>query len=179
MPGIGETRRQRVKAAFSVLREILLEALASAEHAILPLIEDSHEKGTRWEREFSGMAADRGLAVEDGAGREDLVVAGVRVQCKHIDALRSGDTLDIANMRPVGANNGHRGYMIGEYDVLALRHGDGVYLIPATWLDAGNGTLASRIRLSLIGQFRDAWEVFDTGYAAPRRDAQQSLWMDG
>lgn len=123
------------------------------------------------------LAIERGFAVEPSDGRGDMKVNGLVVQCKHIDAVRSGDAIDIANMRPVGANNGHRGYMVGEYDVLALRHHDGVYLIPAAWLDAGDGTLASRVRTHEIDQFRDGWSVFANGYEPPARDRQLSFHL--
>lgn len=139
------------------------------------LLSDSHQKGQRWESEVATLATERGLAVEPSDGRGDMKVNGLVVQCKHIDAVRSGGAIDIANMRPVEANNGHRGYMVGEYDVLALRHHDGVYLIPAAWLDTGDGTLASHVRLCGIDQFRDGWSVFANGYQPPIRDKQMSF----
>jgi len=139
------------------------------------LLADSHQKGQRWESDFEALARQRSLDVDLSNGRGDTKVNGLVVQCKHIDALKSGDSIDIANMRPVEANNGHRGYMAGEYDVLALQHNGGVYLIPSTWLDAGDGTLASRVRLQEIDQFRDAWKVFFNGYKPPIRDKQLSF----
>ena len=167
MGRIAEAKRQQLEA---ILRE--------AGERIWLLLADSHEKGRRWEREVEAMAASRGLAVEPGDGRGDLKINGRTVQCKHIDASRSGDTLDIANMRPVGANGNHRGYLVGEYDVLALRHQDFIYIIPSQQLDAGDGTLRSRVRLSEINEFRDAWDVFGEGYSPPKRASQLQLVME-
>lgn len=167
MGRITETKRQQLDA---ILRE--------AGERIWLLLADSHEKGKRWEREVESMAAARGLAVEPGDGRGDLKINGRIVQCKHIDASRSGDTLDIANMRPVGANGNHRGYLVGEYDVLALRHHDCIFMIPSQRLDAGDGTLRSRVRLSEIEEFRDAWTVFGDDYTPPKRASQLELVLE-
>lgn len=149
--------------------------LQDAAERIWVLLSDSHQKGQKWQADMEALAAERGLAVEPTDGRGDMKINGLVVQCKHIDAIRSADTLDIANMRPVEANNGHRGYVTGEYDVLALRHHESLYLIPAAWLDTGSGTLASRVRLSEIGQFRDGWAVFCNDYEPPSRDKQLSF----
>lgn len=156
-------------------RQQLNEIMREAGERIWLLLSDSHEKGRRWEGDFQSLAAARGLAVEPGNGRGDKKINGRIVQCKHIDATRSGDTLDIANMRPVGANGGHRGYLVGEYDVLALRHHDSIYLIPAQYLDAGDGFLSGRVRLSEIEVFRDAWHVFGVDYTPAKKAMQLQL----
>lgn len=166
MGRVAEAKRQQ-------LEEILRELVDRIWH----LMADSHEKGKRWESEVQNLAEARSLTVEPGESRGDLKINGRTVQCKHIDASRSGDTLDIANMRPVVANGGHRGYLAGEYDVLALRHQEHVYLIPAECLKAGDGTLLGRVRLSEIERFRDAWCVFGHDYTPPRRTMQLELTL--
>ena len=100
------------------------------------------------------------------------------MQCKHIDAVRGSGWIDISNMRPVGANGGHRGYLVGEYDVLALRHREGIYLIPSQHLKVGDGTLRSRVRLAEIQPFRDAWPVFGGDYTPPKRTTQLELMLE-
>ena len=156
-------------------REVVRSLLRDLEDRVLELMCDSHEKGKRWESDVAELANSRGLVVEPSDGRGDMKINGLVVQCKHIDAIRSGETLDVSNMRPVNANDGHRGYVVGEYDVLALKHRDGVYLIPAQWMDTGNGTLAGSVRISHIQQFRNDWCVFDGNYVPPRRDEQLSI----
>ena len=137
---------------------------------------DSHRKGKAWEADFEQLARGRGLAVEPGEGRVDMKVAGLLVQCKACDRL-AGRSIDVANMRPVAANGGLRGYMRHEVDVLALRHAGGVFLIPADRMVNGDGTLRGRVRVDEIEQFRDAWGVFDADYVAPL-NPQRSLFGD-
>lgn len=156
----------------------LNEILHDAAEQIWTLLSDSHQKGRQWEADMVAMATDRGLTVEPGRGRGDMKIHGMTVQCKHIDAVRCGGSIDISNMRPVEANNGHRGYVAGEYDVLALRHHEHAYMIPAAWLANDDGTLAGRVRLNEIEQFRDGWHVFTDGYLPPSRQKQLLLPVD-
>lgn len=156
-------------------KRLIDKVVREAVDQILLITADSHEKGRLWEEQFRYLAASQGLDVQGSDGRGDLTVNGLVVQCKHIDATRSGDVLDIANMRPVSANGNHRGYLVGEYDVLALRHYEAIYIVPSQALEAGNGTLLSRVRLSEISSYLDAWHVFSSEYVPPKRAMQMIL----
>lgn len=156
-------------------RETLRALFGELEEKVLVLMCDSHEKGRMWEQLLAEMAASRGLSVEPGEGRGDLKINGVSVQCKHIDATRDGDVIDISNMRPVMANDGLRGYLAGEYGVLALRHKDSLFFVPASFITDEAGKIRGRVRISSIRQFESRWEVFESGYAPPSRETQHEL----
>lgn len=135
---------------------------------------DSHRKGKQWEHEFSEMCKSRGLCVEESCGREDKNVGGLKVQCKAIDRVQNG-WIDIANMRPVKANGGTRGYLRREVDVVALRSQGAVYLIPADWLLRDDGTIRGRVKAADVRQFQDNWSVFDADYQPPPTARQLPL----
>jgi hypothetical protein len=135
---------------------------------------DSHGKGKQWEGDFFGMCRTRGLYVEPPIGRDDGKVSGLKVQCKAIDRVHNG-WIDIANMRPVKANGGARGYLRSEVDVIALRHHGCTFLIPADWLLCDQGVIRGRVRLKDVVQFQNNWSVFDPDYAPPSTSRQLSL----
>lgn len=136
--------------------------------------QDSHRKGKQWEHEFSEMCKSRGLCVEESRGREDKNVGGLKVQCKAIDRVHDG-WIDIANMRPVKANGGTRGYLRCEVDVVALRSQGRVYLIPADWLLCDGGTIRGRVKAADVRKFQDNWSVFDADYEPPATARQLPL----
>jgi hypothetical protein len=164
MDSAGEWKRQKLRVLFDyVLREVMA------------IMADSHEKGAQWERDFIEMAAERNLPIEPSTGREDCVVAGLRTQCKSIDDIRGG-WIDISNMRPVKSNDGFRGYLRSEVDVLALRHRGRVFLIPATFIQRDDGRLRGRVHESQLGEFENLWDVFDCNYQPPERSRQGTLF---
>jgi hypothetical protein len=136
--------------------------------------QDSHRKGKQWESDFFGMCRMRGLHVHPPSGREDAKVNGLKVQCKAIDRVHNG-WIDIANMRPVKANGGTRGYLRSEVDVIALRHHGGVFLIPADWLLCDDGTIRGRVKFEDVRQFEDNWPAFGRDYVPPSTTRQLSL----
>jgi hypothetical protein len=136
--------------------------------------QDSHRKGKRWEEDFLAMCRDRGLHVGPPGGREDANVNGSKVQCKAIDRIQNG-WIDIANMRPVKANGGARGYLRCEVDVIALRHLGDVFLIPATCLSCDDGTIRGRVKLEQARVFQDNWSAFNPEYKPPAADRQLPL----
>ena len=135
---------------------------------------DSHGKGKQWEEDFFGMCRTRGLHVEPPIGRADGKVSGLKVQCKAIDRAHNG-WIDIANMRPVKANGGARGYLRSEVDVIALRHRGIAFLIPADWLLCDQGLIRGRVRHKDVVQFEANWSVFDHDYQPPSTSRQLSL----
>jgi hypothetical protein len=163
------------KAAFWRLwRELGKAVWAVWSHMHREPVEDSHRKGIRWQKEFEFECVERGLIVEQPKGREDIVVNGLKVQCKAVDRNEGG--IDIANMRPVKANGGMRGYLRCEADVFALRHNRETFLIPSGILDKGNGVLRGRVKLSEIQCFRNGWHVFSVDHVPEKADRQHELF---
>lgn len=170
-----EHQRQQVAAVAARYAKVfcwLLDRFAAAVSNTTP---DSHHKGMAWQSEFAAIARGKGLCVEAGIGRADWLTAGKRVQCKNIDSLRGG-VIDISNMRPVKANDGHRGYLAHELDVLALMHLGEVFLIPRDAICDGSGVVAGRVSPSFIRQFRNNWAVFDAEYKPEPRARQQTFF---
>lgn len=123
----------------------------------------SHHKGAAWESEFVAIAKSKGLVVDNpSSGRHDKEVNGMRVQCKCIDEVRNGRVC-IDNMRPVKANDNERGYMVSEYDVLALKSCGEIFIIPVEELHdtQRKGFCRSKISIESIKHFKNAWAVFD------------------
>lgn len=136
---------------------------------------DSHEKGKRWEGDFAQECQKRGLHIAGGTGREDMLVNGLKVQCKAIDRVTGRGWVDIANMRPVKSNGGRRGYLRVEVDVVALRTRGRVFLIPADHINAHDGMLSPRVLIDDISAFENGWGVFASSYKPPKRDRQISF----
>lgn len=139
--------------------------------------EDSHRKGMRWERDFRETCEQRGLSTSPPSGREDLLVNGRRTQCKAIDRIHEG-WIDISNMRPVKANNGARGYLRSEIDVIALRSCGAIYLIPCDAVTKDCGAIRPRLRVSEIAHFQDNWSVYDFDYTPPACHRQRNLFSE-
>lgn len=137
---------------------------------------NAHHKGAAWESLFADQAIKRGLIIEKRKGtRSDLVVNGKLVQCKNIDQITGGKLL-IENARPVRSNNGIRGYLRGEYDILALLHRGTVYLIPESRLVIDDARLATQIAIESFSDCIDNWQVFDANYIPPVREQQKRLF---
>lgn len=166
--GLQEWKRQRCEAFFARLAEIAFEMLPE-------FFPDSDQKGKRWESDFRSMCMERNLPVEPPSGREDLVVAGMRVQCKNVDESRNG-TIDISNMRPVKANGGLRGYHSGEVDVFAIRHRGEVFIVPAVSVMGTDGVVRKRVRLQSLVPFANNWGVFSNDYRPLPQVVQRPLF---
>jgi hypothetical protein len=141
------------------------------------LLMDSNYKGKRWESDFADACRERGLCVEEPRGREDLVVSGLRVQCKHIDQSRNG-IIDISNRVPVKKNGGMRGYTASECDVFAIKHFGDLFLVPAAALCDESGLIRRHVTPLSLRRFLNHWEVFETGYEPPRVAMQNRLFED-
>jgi hypothetical protein len=120
-----------------------------------------HGLGKQAEIEFEKMANERGFTTESHANRSlayDLVVNGRMVQVKHRKKLASG-CVTLCGNRRYGASR--MAYLIGEFDVLALRCEGKWYLIPEAILRSGNGeTLINTIRPEQYEEYVDNWGVF-------------------
>lgn len=170
-----EHQLQRVASVEARYARVLCWLLNRFACAVISTAQDSHQKGMAWQSEFRKLAADRSLPVEPGSGRVDCVVSGLKVQCKNIDSIRGG-MIDISNMRPVKANDGFRGYLANELDVLALRHLGECFLIPSSAICDESGVIRGKVTTSFIKTFRENWAVFDAEYKRPARDYQQTFF---
>jgi len=164
-----------VTARYARVMSWLLKRFA---YAVVGRSPDSHQKGMAWQLRFAELARSRGLVVDDGAGRADLLVSGKKVQCKNIDAVRDG-MIDISNMRPVKANGNFRGYLAHELEVLALLHCGSIYLIPQESICDERGVIAGRVSRLFVSQFQENWSVFDFDYRPPARDRQKNFFVEG
>jgi Holliday junction resolvase len=114
----------------------------------------SRERGFEFEKEFVNMARVRGCKAWRVGGHKahDAVVSTKRVQCKD----RVYD--DRGRVRIARGQNKYR---VGDWDVLALRWGGNLYLIPERLLRTKNRTILTVIRPSHFRGWIDAWHVFD------------------
>ena len=147
----------KLKGMENIVSRFLAEIADSCETLF-----SSHHKGMAWEAEFVCMCEKRGFSVtKDLPGRHDREVNGHKVQCKQIDQVIRG-AVSIDNMRPVKANGGERGYLVSEYDVLALRCSGNVYLVPSEELSDAQRQYFIRSRM-VLDDFKhciSAWTIF-------------------
>lgn len=120
--------------------------------------------GKQAEAEFLRHAEARGLAAESHTRKSishDFVVRGLRVQVKHRISMANG-RVDLCFARRAGASR--KAYLLGEFDVLAMRCDGKWFLIPASVLDAGNGeTLVNNIAPSKYAEYIDNWAILEGG----------------
>jgi hypothetical protein len=173
-----DRQREQVADVADRYGRVLCWGLQRFASAVVKIMADSHQKGTAWQLEFAALAVARGLVVDGVTGRPDLLVAGLKVQCKHIDSVRAG-RIDISNMRPVKGNDGLRGYLSHELDVLALKHLGELFLIPKASICNSRGVISKSVNTSFIPQFRDNWGVFCRDYVVPARERQQTFLVGG
>jgi hypothetical protein len=114
----------------------------------------SRERGFRFEKEFVDMARRRGHKAWRVSGHKphDAVVSFRRVQCKD-------KTYDDCGR--VRIARGQNKYRRGDWEVLALRWGGDLYLIPERLLGTTHGTLLTVIRPENFSSWIDAWHVFE------------------
>lgn len=121
---------------------------------------NSQQKGKLWESEFESECAKRGLHVLKCNGRHDFLINGIKTQCKATDRIENGRVW-INNSRPVKANGNHRGYTVGEYEVMALKSLGRIFLIPATSLVSENSNLlADVVSIQHAEQFEGNLDIF-------------------
>jgi len=113
----------------------------------------SRERGFAFESDFVCQASERGHRAFRVKGQKphDVVVDGVRVQCKSKQFDEQGR---------VRIAKGQKKYRRGDWDVLALDFRGTLYLIPESILRTSKGTLLTVIRPRLFRKWIDAWEVF-------------------
>jgi hypothetical protein len=122
--------------------------------------------GSKFEAEFVAMAISHGYSAKQihGSKPHDAVVSGLRVQCKEKSFHEQGR---------VRIAKGQKRYRHGDWDVLALRFQDNLYLIPSHRLRMPGGTIKTVIRPRFFTRFIDAWSVFD---GAERQHEERMLF---
>lgn len=128
----------------------------------------SREQGFAFESEFVQRAKHHGHKAFRVTGHRphDVVVDGVRVQCKSKQFDENGR---------VRIAKGQKKYKRGDWDVLALDYRGTLYLIPETLLRTPRGTLLTVIKPTSFRKWVDAWHVFQ-GKQAPESLRQQDLF---
>jgi hypothetical protein len=113
--------------------------------------------GWQWEDEFMASCELRDfVCVKDGLNsRHDLTVNGKKVQCKF---SASKDRVDIRNKDKTF----NRRYRPGDFDYMALKSLDDVYIVPIGALLTKDLTETRQsVRISEIAHFHEKYEVFD------------------
>lgn len=128
----------------------------------------SRERGFAFETDFVSQAHGRGHRAYRVKGHRphDVVVDGVRVQCKSKVFDEHGR---------VRIAKGQKKYKWGDWDVLALEFRGTLYLIPEQLLRTAKGTLLTVIRPSRFRRWVDAWQVF-SGDQLRNVERQQGLF---
>jgi hypothetical protein len=133
--------------------------------------------GRKWEKKFVRLAAGFGFTVsEPPAGRAyDIVVDGLRVQCKQRKTL-AGGWINICLHARSSRGSSKEAYLLNEFEVLALRCDGIVYIIPSWALESGDGiTMKNRFRPSDYTTFINNWDVF-RGEGVQRMATQKKFW---
>lgn len=155
-------KRRDVKKIVRLARQIA-EIIGPSSGAFL------HGIGKQAEQEFAALATARGFTCENHANRSlayDLVVNGLLVQVKHRRRLANG-SLTLCQNRRHGASR--MAYLVGEFDVLALRCDGNWYLMPERVLQSPGGeTLVNTLRPENCVEYIDNWGVFKDGGVARR-----------
>lgn len=117
------------------------------------LSEPPHMKGYAFEKEFAAECRRRGLRVSKrSGGHVDMCVCGKRVQCKCVTANDSGQVFIQPGQRTW--------YEQSDFDVLAMKCGGCLYIIPMENLPKTNGHVRIQIKPSSFRRFIEAWNVF-------------------
>lgn len=109
--------------------------------------------GTIWEEEFAELARYRGLDVRDMRRKAsyDWLVDGLRTECKFRSDPPDAVTIGKSQRVP---------YAPGEFDVIAMKHSVGGFLIPMSRLCFRN-----KVRRKInLASYRDCiwnWQVFN------------------
>lgn len=120
------------------------------------------KSGERWERRVAMIATRRGFVTEPAESKSakyDLLVNGLRVQCKKRTLLPNGKVkLCFCARRAAGATK--EAYLVGEFDVLCMKCNGLVYVIPSLALGCGDGvTMKNEIDPSQYQSYVDNWGV--------------------
>lgn len=124
--------------------------------------------GDKFEREFACLAEEHQLHAERSHKNApfDFVVNGLKVQCKYRTIGADGRVQLCFGRRNNGAEK--NGYVASEFDVLALKCGESVYIIPTQALLCKDGQrIKNKLRITTLKNFADNWGAFGAGQPAP------------
>jgi hypothetical protein len=146
------------------MKREMLQAVAAIKNALLVIeqhAEPPHMKGYRFEKEFVQACRARGLKTRKPScqGHVDVVVNGKRVQCKHVTQNDVGQVFIQPGQRTW--------YEQQDFDVLAMKCNESVYIIPMSSLPKTNGHVRIQIKPRAYRRFIDFWQAFDGGDAMP------------
>jgi len=121
-----------------------------------------HMKGYEFEKQFVGECRARGLRTKKPPrqGHVDVLVNGVRVQCKHVTPNEAGQVFIQPGQRTW--------YEEDDFDVLAMKCSGRLYIIPMASLPKTNGHVRIQIKPLSYTRFVDCWEVLDGEYQAEK-----------
>lgn len=131
-------------------------------------------QGDMWEKTFSKLARQRGIAVScPGKGRPyDRIVNGLRTQCKSRKTTLKSGKIDLCYSTKVSGGAKRKGYIVDSFDVLAIMCEGNLYLIPSSELKSRDGvTYDNVLNPSDFKAYIDNWAIFD-GKGACRDDYQ-------
>lgn len=139
------SRRQKLLSAVNDIRRAL--------GVIETFGDPPHIKGYAFEKEFALECRKRGLrVVRRTGGHVDMCVCGKRVQCKCVTPNQLGQVFIQPGQRTW--------YEPSDFDVLAMKSNDNLYIIPMECLPKTNSHVRIQIRPSSFRRFIDAWDVF-------------------
>lgn len=110
--------------------------------------------GKSFEKELLAICRSRGMMAKKESRQcaVDLIVNGLRVQCKQTDGSEGC----------VRAYGGKKvSYAPTAFDILAVRTKGAMFFVPTKAIPRRDGKLRNSIRISWLRQWRDAWHVFD------------------
>ena len=137
--------RQKLVAAVNDIRRAL--------SVIETFGDPPHMKGYAFEREFTSECRKRGFrVVRRTGGHVDMCVCGKRVQCKCVTPNQSGQVFIQPGQRTW--------YEPSDFDVLAMKSDESLYIIPVEHLPKTNGHIRIQIKPASFRRFIDAWGVF-------------------
>jgi hypothetical protein len=131
--------------------------------------EPPHIKGYRFESEFLEECKSRRLDAKKARGAQhyDLLVCGLRVQCKCVVP----NDIGLVFIQP-----GQRTwYVTTDFDVLAMKCLEVTYIIPMESLPMSNGHVRIGIKPSGLHRWVSAWDVF----SGDRVGKQEKTLFDG
>jgi hypothetical protein len=162
------SRRLR-KAARKAIR-LLASEMGLTAGAVL------REEGDRWVRDFMRRASGRGFDVviaESDRLPFDCYVNGMKVQCKQRSITKSGTTR--LRLRPSRSNR-MEAYLVGDFDVLAMRFNSQIFIVPADAMRHDNGeTLKNEFSPSKYMTYLEDWSVLDVEQSARKKIDRQLM----